>query len=107
MGADPFRLDPFFCHPSCTRYNWGGVLCCAAHNTTEGTKSGVGRLRRPPPPLVWGWKYLHSMQRFWRGFGDFVKNDKIVKSPPKPLHGMEVGEGFGNFVIFDQNSLRV
>ena len=41
--------------------------------------------------MVLGWKYPHSMQRFWGSillFGNFVKNDKIG---PKPLHGMGSG----------------
>ena len=57
--------------------------------------------------MVLGWKYLHSMQRFWRllsGFGKIVKFDK---SRPKPLHGMGIGWLFVIFGNFDQNSLRV
>ena len=52
--------------------------------------------------MVLGWKYLHSMQRFWAGFGGFVIFDKNVKSRSKPLHGMGLLAGFGIFGHFDQ-----
>ena len=54
-----------------------------------------------------GWKYIHSMQRFWRGFWHFVIFDNLSKFPPKPLHGMGVLVVFWHFVKNDQNSLRV
>ena len=38
--------------------------------------------------MVWGWKHLHSMQRFLAEIWHFVNFDKIVKSRQKPLHGM-------------------
>ena len=47
--------------------------------------------------MVLGWKYLHSMQRFWGHFGGIVNFGNFAKMVPKPLHGM----GFlGVLVIF-------
>ena len=45
--------------------------------------------------MVLGWKYLHSMQRFWRAFCHFGIFVNFGKMPSKPLHGMGVGGHFG------------
>ena len=90
----PFRLDPFL--------PFGAFCCEAVESSCElrsqrvaGSNRGPGDPRWSPPPMVWGWKYLHSMQRFLAAFGGFVIFDKIVKMAPKPLHGMGVGGHFG------------
>ena len=63
LGADPKRQDPFL-GPRIMRSMMRGLRCASFARTTEGSKWRAFGPRRSPPPMVWGWKYLHSMQRF-------------------------------------------
>ena len=56
--------------------------------------------------MVLGWKYLHSMQRFWRGFWHFGQNDQNGQIPSKPLHGMGVLAWIGHFGHFGQKWVK-
>ena len=96
VGTDPIPARPIFLimrneyllavqasTPICTKVQIRGF-------------GSVGRLRRPPPPMVLGWKYLHSMQRFWGAFWLLV----ILIKMTKMSQNLCIGWGFWAFLPF-------